>query len=196
MARNPLSPYRSGGLMGGGFGNDPFMSLHRDVNRLFDDLFRGTGQTPTSSQREGAEGGMLMPQMDVSETERELKICAELPGVSENDVDIRLEDDVLVIRAEKKFERKDEKENYHFVERSYGTFQRALRLPGQVNPDQVQARFENGVLTVTVPKSEQTERSRRIQIQGGARGSEASRTQGQPGNTRAKTATEKGGKEE
>ena len=53
MARNPLSPYRSGGLMGGGFGNDPFMSLHRDVNRLFDDLFRGTGQPPTSSQREG-----------------------------------------------------------------------------------------------------------------------------------------------
>ena len=164
MARNPLSPYRSGGLMGGGFGSDPFLSLHRDVNRLFDDLFRGTGQMPTSSQREGAEGGMLMPQMDVSETERELKICVELPGVSENDVDIRLEDDVLVIRAEKKFDRKDEKENYHFVERSYGTFQRALRLPGQVNPDQVQARFENGVLTVTVPKSEQTERSRRIQI--------------------------------
>jgi HSP20 family protein len=114
MARNPLSPYRSGGLMGGGFGNDPFMSLHRDVNRLFDDLFRGTGQMPTSSQREGAEGGMLMPQIDVSETERELKICAELPGVSENDVDVRLEDDVLVIRGEKKFERKDEKENYHF----------------------------------------------------------------------------------
>jgi HSP20 family protein len=182
--------------MGGDFGNDPFMSLHRDVNRLFDDLFRGTGQPPTSSKREGAGGGMLMPQMDVSETERELKICAELPGVSENDVDIRLEDDVLVIRAEKKFERKDEKENYHFVERSYGTFQRALRLPGQVNPDQVQARFENGVLTVTVPKSEQTERSRRIQIQGGARGSEASRTQGEPSNTTAKTPTEKGGKEE
>jgi HSP20 family protein len=132
MARNPLSPYRSGGLMGGAFGNDPLMSLHRDVNRLFDDLLRGTGQMPTSSQREGAEGGMLMPQMDVSETERELKICAELPGVSEKDVDIRLEDDVLVIRAEKKFERKDEKENYHFVERSYGTFQRALRLPGRL----------------------------------------------------------------
>lgn len=172
MARNPLSPYRSGGLMGGGFGSDPFLSLHRDVNRLFDDLFRG-GQTPTSSQREGAEGGMLMPQMDVSETERELKICAELPGVSENDVDIRLEDDVLVIRAEKKFERKDEKENYHFMERSYGTFQRALRLPGPVEPEQVQANFGNGVLTVTVPKTEQQERSRRIQIGGAPSGKSA-----------------------
>ena len=112
---------------------------------------------------------MLMPHIDVSETDRELKICAELPGVSEKDIDVRLEDDVLVIRAEKKFERKDEKENYHFMERSYGTFQRALRLPGPVDPDQVQASFENGVLTVSVPKSEQQERSRRIQIQGGSR---------------------------
>src|SRR5918993_3658923 len=167
MARNPLSPFRGGGLMGGGFGGDPFMSLHREMNRLFDDAFRGsTGQMP-SSQGQGGEGGMLMPHMDVSETDKELKICADLPGVSEKDIDVRLEDDVLVIRAEKKFERKDGKENYHFVERSYGTFQRALRLPGPVDPEKVQARFENGVLTVTVPKSEQQERSRRIQIQGG-----------------------------
>jgi HSP20 family protein len=111
---------------------------------------------------------MMMPQMDVSETDGELKICAELPGVSESDVDIRLEDDVLVIRGEKKFERKDEKENYHFVERSYGTFQRALRLPGPIEPERVQARFENGVLTVTVPKSQQQERSRRIRVQSGS----------------------------
>ena len=140
------------------------MSLHRQMNRLFDDVLReSTGQTP-SSQGQGGEGGMLMPHMDVSETDKELKVCAELPGVSEKDIDVRLEDDVLVIRAEKKFERKDEKENYHFMERSYGTFQRALRLPGPVEPEQVQASFENGVLTVTVPKTEQQERSRRIQI--------------------------------
>jgi HSP20 family protein len=97
------------------------------------------------------------------------RCSAELPGVSEKDIDVRLEDDVLVVRAEKKFERKDEKENYHFMERSYGTFQRAVRLPGPVDPDQVQASFENGVLTVSVPKSEQQERSRRIQIQGESR---------------------------
>jgi HSP20 family protein len=172
MARNPMSPFRGGGLMGGGFGGDPFMSLHRQMNRLFDDVLReSTGETP-ASQRQGGEGGMLMPHMDVSETDKELKVCAELPGVSEKDIDVRLEDDVLVIRAEKKFERKDEKENYHFMERSYGTFQRALRLSGPVEPEQVQANFENGVLTVTVPKSEQQERSRRIQI-GGARSRES-----------------------
>ena len=172
MARNPLSPFRGGGLMGGGFGGDPFMSLHRQMNRLFDDVLRdSTGQMP-SSQGQGGEGGMLMPHMDVSETDKELKVCAELPGVSEKDIDVRLEDDVLVIRAEKKFERKDDKENYHFMERSYGTFQRALRLPGPVEPEQVQASFENGVLTVTVPKTEQQERSRRIQI-GGSRSGES-----------------------
>src|SRR3954464_10640698 len=152
MARNPLSPFRGGGLMGGGFGSDPFLSLHRDMNRLLDDFFRGsTGQMP-SSQGQGGEGGMLMPHVDVSETDRELKICAELPGVSEQGIDIRLEDDVLVIRAEKKFERKDDKENYHFIERSYGTFQRALRLPGVVEPEKVRANFDNGVLTVAVPR--------------------------------------------
>ena len=68
MARNPISPFRSGGLMGGGFGGDPFMNLHREMNGLFDDVFRGnTGQMP-SAQGQGAEGGMLMPHMDVSET--------------------------------------------------------------------------------------------------------------------------------
>jgi HSP20 family protein len=185
MARNPLSPFRGGGLMGGGFGGDPFMSLHREMNRLFDDVSRGAmGQMP-SSQSQGNEGGMLMPHMDVNETDKELKVCAELPGVSEKDIDVRLEDDVLVIRAEKKFERNDEKENYHFMERSYGTFQRALRLPGPVEPEQVQADFQNGVLTVTVPKTQR--RSRRIQISGSP--------SGKGGATQSKEASGSGAKD-
>jgi HSP20 family protein len=79
---------------------------------------------------------------------------------------VSLDDDVLTIRGEKKFERIDDKENFHFVERSYGTFQRSLRLPYAVDSEQVLASFENGVLTVTVPKSGRQERSRRIQVQG------------------------------
>jgi HSP20 family protein len=109
---------------------------------------------------------MLTSPMDLSETDQELKICAELPGVTDDDINIQLQDDVLVIRGEKKFEGKDEKKNYHLIERSYGTFQRALRLPGPVDMDQVQARLEHGVLTVIVPKSQQKGRSRRIKIQG------------------------------
>ena len=165
MARNPLSPFRSGGLAErGGYSGDPFLSLHREMNRLFDDVLRGSFGVPVQSGEQG--GGMMMPHMDVSETENEVRICAELPGVSEKDVDVSLSDDVLTIRGEKKFERKDDKENYHFVERSYGTFQRSLRLPYAVDPDQVQASFENGVLTVTLPKGKEQERSRRIQVIG------------------------------
>jgi HSP20 family protein len=166
MARNPLTPFRSGfGLLGG---DDPFLSLHREMNRLFDDVLRGTG-LPNPGRR-GEGGNFITAQMNVSETQNELRITAELPGVSEQDIDISLEDDMLTIRGEKKFERKDEKENFHFVECSYGTFQRSVRLPYQVNPDQVQARFENGVLTVTVPKTGRPERSHRIQVQGRAAG--------------------------
>jgi HSP20 family protein len=190
MARNPLSPFRSGGLAGAGFAGDPFLSLHREMNRLFDDAFRGVSGQP--SQGQGTEGSMLMPHMDVSENERGLTICAELPGVSENEIDIRLEDDVLVIRGEKKFERKDEKENYHFMERSYGTFQRAIRLPGPVDPDQVKASFENGVLTVFLPKNEQQQRSRRIQVQGGSRaqGQGGKQIEGEAGQSKGGRQTE------
>ena len=120
----------------------------------------------TGSQGQGDVGTFVNASMNVSETDKEIRITAELPGVTEQDIDISLDDDVLTIRGEKKFERKDDKENFHFVERSYGTFQRSLRLPFPVDPEQVQASFENGVLTVTVPKTGRQERSRRIQVQG------------------------------
>jgi HSP20 family protein len=166
MARNPLTPFRSGfGMLGG---SDPFLSLHREMNRLFDDVLRGTASAQGGGQ--GIAGSMIAPQINVSETDNEIRVTAELPGVTENDIQIDLNDDILVIRGEKKFEREDEKENFHFVERSYGTFQRTLRLPFSVDPGKVQASFENGVLTVTLPKSAQQERSHRIQVTAGGRG--------------------------
>lgn len=159
MARNPLTPFRSaGGLLGGG---DPFLSLHREMNRLFDDVFRGM---PAAGGTQGGTGQFIQALMNVSETEKEIRITAELPGVDQNDVDVSLDDDVLTIRGEKKFEQRDDKENFHFVERSYGTFQRSVRLPFPVDPEQVKASFENGVLTVTLPRTAQQERSRKIQI--------------------------------
>ena len=167
MARNPLTPFRSGGgLIGGG---DPFLSLHREMNRLFDDVFRGA--PATAGQGSGA-GNFVNALMNVSETDNEIRITAELPGVTEQDIDVSLDDDVLTIRGEKKFERTEggEKESFHFVERSYGTFQRAIRLPFPINPDQVKASFENGVLTVTLPKTAQAERTRRIQVRAGSAG--------------------------
>jgi HSP20 family protein len=192
MARNPMTPFRPGGGM---FPGDPFLSLHREMNRLFDDVFRGTSlPTASGSQGQGDVGTFVNASMNVSETDKEIRITAELPGVTEQDIDVSLDDDVLTIRGEKKFERKDDKENFHFVERSYGTFQRSLRLPFPVDPDQVQASFENGVLTVTVPKTGRQERSRRIQLQGrgatgqgatGGTGQQASDTSGQSDDTKS-----------
>ena len=130
------------------------------MNRLFDEVM--TGSQPFM----GGQAQIINAHMSVSETEQEIRVAAELPGVREEDIDVSLDDDVLTIRGEKKFERRDEKEAFHFVECSYGTFQRSLRLPFPVDPEQVQASFENGVLTVTLPKTERQERSRRIQVQG------------------------------
>lgn len=177
MARNPMTPFRSGGGMLTG---DPFLSLHREMNRLFDDVFRSTAlPTASGSQGQGDVGNFVNASMNVSETDKEIRITAELPGVTEQDIDVSLDDDVLTIRGEKKFERKDDKENFHFVERSYGTFQRSLRLPYAVDSEQVQASFENGVLTVTLPKTGRQERSRRIQVQGrGATGQGSSAGRG------------------
>jgi HSP20 family protein len=161
MARNSMIPF-GGNLFGG---PDPFLSLHRDMNRLFDDMWRGRG----TAQAEGGALPSVQANMNVSETDKEVRVSAELPGVSEKDIDVSLHDDLLTIRGEKRFEeeRGDEKENYHFVERSYGSFQRSLRLPFKADASQVQASFHNGVLTVTVPKSSQQQTAHRIQIQAG-----------------------------
>lgn len=163
MARNPITPYRGGGLLGGGF--DPLFSLHREMNRLFDEAIGGG--MPASPP--GAARQIISAQMNVSEIGNEIRVEAELPGVREDDIDVSLDDDILTIRGEKRMERKEEKESFHFVERSFGTFQRSVRLPFPVDAEKVQAEFENGVLTVTLPRSAQQERTRRIQVQRGER---------------------------
>jgi HSP20 family protein len=160
MARFPLTLFTPGSLMGAGSA-DPFLTLHREMNRLFDDAMRG-GVAPSGGQA----GALLAPHMDVSETDKDVRIQAELPGVSEKDIEVSLNDDMLTIRAEKHQERREERQGTHFSERSYGTFQRSLRLPFPVSQDQVQATFENGVLSVTLPKAQPQERSHRIQVQG------------------------------
>jgi len=152
---------------GGFFGSaDPVLSLHREMNRLFEDAFRGSGLPAMAGRGDPGISSMVDARMNVSESESEIRLTVELPGVSEQDVHVTLDDDTLTIRGEKKMEQKNENESFHFVERSYGTFQRSLRLPFQVNPDQVKASFQNGVLTITLPKTSQQQRSRRIEVQG------------------------------
>ena len=162
MALGILSPSRAGGLMDIGFGADPFRLFQREMNRLFNDVFHPEQGT---AGREG-ESGFLTPRMEARETDNEIRVTAELPGVSEKDIDVSLDDDLLTIRAEKRMERREEGENTHFTERAFGTFQRSLRLPFRTEPEQVRANFESGVLTVTIPKTKAAETARKIRVQG------------------------------
>ncbi|QQO34472.1 Hsp20/alpha crystallin family protein [Bradyrhizobium diazoefficiens] len=127
---------------------DPFMTLHREMNRLFDDVFRGFGGTGLSPLMEGQFG---WPKIELSETDKALTITAELPGMTENDVQIEIAGGVLTLRGEKKNERKDE--GRYFTERTYGAFERRIPLE-DVEEDKAEASFKNGVLTVSLPKSE------------------------------------------
>ena len=150
-----LTPFSGRGLLG----RDPFMDLHREVNRLFDDSFR--------SMREGGGGvGLLSPKVDVCQTDDGWEITAELPGVDQEDIDLRLDGDLLTISGEKRDERKDEKNR--FVERSYGSFTRSFQLPFTPDPDKIEADSDKGVLRIKVPKSAQQDKSKRISIRGGS----------------------------
>jgi len=140
---------------------DPFYTLHREMNRLFDDVFRGFGPLG----RVGSplmEGQLGWPRIELSETDKTVTVSAELPGLSEKDVQVEIANGILSIRGEKKAERSDESK---FVsERYYGSFERQIPLEG-VEEDKAQADFKNGVLTVTLPKSEPSSRNvKRIAI--------------------------------
>jgi HSP20 family protein len=139
---------------------NPFLTLHREMNRLFDDVFSGFGlmsRTPASM-----EGRFSWPHVELSETEKALKVTAELPGMEENDVQVELANGALVIRGEKKVE--SEGDGKLFSERYYGSFERRIPLDG-VQEDKAEASFKNGVLTVTLPKSEDARQNvRRIAI--------------------------------
>jgi len=123
--------------------SNPFSALQQEVDRLFDGFSRSFS---------GFAARDVMPSMDLSETDKEIEITTELPGLEEKDIQLNLADNVLTIRGEKKNEREENKKDYHLVERSYGSFTRAVQLPEGVNPDSIKAVMSKGVLKVTVPK--------------------------------------------
>jgi HSP20 family protein len=151
---------------------DPLQAFRGDMNRLFDDFFSSFPLpgllAPQLAQVAQVTSPMLTPRIDVSETEQDIRISAELPGLDGDDVEVVLTDDLLTIRGEKSAERKedeDDERGYHVMERTEGMFSRSLRLPFKADPDQVQASFRNGVLTVTIPKpAEAQQRTRRIDV--------------------------------
>lgn len=142
--------------------SDPFQAFRRDFDRMVEDMFQGAGRWPSEGARSAAAVDL---RLDVSETENEIKVRAELPGVDEKDVEVMLADDVLTIKGEKRVEEERKGENHHVVERRYGSFARSVRLPPGIDQGQVQATFDKGVLTVTLPKPAQAQqRVRRIAI--------------------------------
>jgi HSP20 family protein len=138
-------------------------TIQSEMNRLFNSFF----DTPTNTGN-GAYRRWI-PAMDLVETEGDFVLRADLPGLSEEDVDIELEDNVLTISGERKAEHEERKEGYYRVERSSGSFRRSLTLPEGVDPGTVKARFDRGVLEVRVPKPEQRKpRKVAISVGGGS----------------------------
>ena len=158
MNLRPLMPSGDGGRA-----QSPSMlfgTLHREIDRLFDDFTRGV---PTLG---GGQAQLnLVPNIDVSETNDAIVISAEMPGLDRGEVEISIEDDVLTVRGEKRLEEERDDRNYHLSERAYGVFYRAIQLPPGIDPEQVQATMSNGVLKITVPKPQKNQ-AKRIEVQG------------------------------
>ena len=139
--------------------------LHREMNLLFDSGFRGFFRGADVAPF-GFETAATWPHVEVAETDREIKVTAELPGLDEKDVKVELSNNTLTIDGERKGETEDQ--NRWFSERYYGRFQRRVPLDWDVEEDKVVASFRNGVLTVTLPKSENApEQTKRIPINAG-----------------------------
>jgi HSP20 family protein len=138
-----LIPFRSN--LAGRQAYDPFHSFRGEMERLFDSF---SSQLPVAARAESP----LAMRVDVSETDKEITVKAELPGVDEKNIDVQLNGDVLTIRGEKSQEKEEKQRNYHLVERQYGSFARSLRLPFEPKDADVKASFKQGVLSVSVAK--------------------------------------------
>ena len=129
---------------------EPLMNFDREINTMLDKFVRG------GTVDDGSFAiSHWMPAVDVAEREEEYQVKVELPGVSKEDVEITMQENILTIRGEKKQEKESTGSSYHRLERSYGSFQRSFTLPTSVKHDKVEAAFNDGILTITLPKAEE-----------------------------------------
>ena len=141
----------------------PFRAFQEEMDRMFHAFSMPQMSWSTGL---GTSSGALGLRVDIGETDDEIQIQADLPGVPEDDVEVTLEDDVLTIRAEKKSEQEKSERNWRVTERSYGRFERSIRVPSGIDPEKTKAAFDKGVLTVTLPKPPAAATTaRRIEVQ-------------------------------
>jgi HSP20 family protein len=135
---------------------EPFrdlMSLQERMNRMFEESFRGASRG--SAAEEDWVGGAWAPVVDIYEQEGNIVLKAELPGIDPKDVDVRVENNILTLRGERKLDTEVKRENYHRVERSYGSFIRSFTLPNVIDTDKIKAESKDGVLRLSLPKKEE-----------------------------------------
>jgi HSP20 family protein len=139
---------------------DPFVTFRREMDRMFDDFFGSGALRPASAGWQA-----ITPAVDIDETDKELVVTAELPGVGDKDVEVSLAGDILTIKGEKKAEHEEKNGNSYYMERRFGSFSRSVRLPFEVRDEKVDAKFKDGVLTIHLPKPEELQRSvRKIEV--------------------------------
>ena len=148
MAIRNLVPFGKKGVPAKREDENPFAILRHEMDAMFDNFFRSFDMEPFESRL-----GAFTPKVDVVESDKEIKITAELPGMDEKDIDVSLQNDMLTIKGEKKEEKEDKGKDYYRMERSYGSFSKTLALPIEVETDKVEARFKKGVLSITIPKT-------------------------------------------
>jgi HSP20 family protein len=165
MPNRDLSPWTGRNTLAP-FGRDPFASFRREMDRLFDDFFApGEARSFAGEASGGGALSAITPSIDLHETDAAYEVSAELPGIEQKDVEVTLRENALVLSGEKREERKEGEAGRHWSERSFGRFQRIIPLPEEVDADKVEARFNNGVLKVTLPKNPKAQdKTRKIEI--------------------------------
>lgn len=140
----------------------PVLAIQNEMNRMFDRFFNDPFDMVPFETREMLE---FSPRINLSETDKEIVVTAELPGMDEKDISLSLENDSLIISGEKKSESEEKGKNFHRVERSFGSFSRVIPLPNEIEADKVEAEFKKGLLTITLPKpTSAVKTSHKIQI--------------------------------
>lgn len=138
------------------------MPLRERMNTLFDDFFKDFhSMSPWYSSFEKSE---FIPSIDVSENEKEVQINAELPGMTDKDIEVHLQNNTLVLKGEKKQEQEKKEKDYHHIERRYGSFYRSIPMPEEVETEKIEANFKNGVLNIRIPKNIKDKKETKIKI--------------------------------